>query len=167
MTNYPQYPAGPPEPPPGPAPLGERPPSIAMAINLIWVGVALTVVTTALSLVNIDDSVQTALEGDTSGTLTESTARTGIIVASVVILLVGVGIYALLAVFLGKGKNWARIVYTVLAAIFGLLGVLSLGGDQPALTLVLGVVQLALITATLFFLWKPESTAWLTGKATA
>ena len=84
----------------------------------------------------------------------------------VVILLVGVGIYALLAVFLGKGKNWARIVYTVLAAIFGLLGVLGLGGDQPALTMVLGVVQLALITATLFFLWKPESTAWLTGKPT-
>ncbi len=164
MTNYPQYPAGPPEPPPGPAPLGEQPRSIAMAINLIWVGVALTVLSTVLSFVNLDDAVQTAVDGDSTGTLTESSARTGIIAASVFILVIGVGIYALLAIFLGKGKNWARIVYTVLGAVFGLLGVLGLGGDQPALTMVLGVVQLALITATLFFLWKPESTAWLTGR---
>ena len=167
MTNYPQYPAGPPEPPRGPAPLGPRPQSIAMAINLIWVAVALTVVSTVLSLVDLDESIQTALDSDTTGTLTESTARTAVIGVSIVILIIGVGIYALLAVFLGKGKNWARIVYTVLAAIFGLFGVLGLGGDQAALAMVLSVLQLALITATLFFLWRPESTAWLTGKTPA
>lgn len=166
MTNYPQYPAGPPEPPSS-APLGERPRSVAMAINLIWVAVALTVVSTVLSFVYLDDAVDTALEGDAAGTLSESSARAGIIVASLVILVIGVGIYALLAVFLGKGKNWARIVYTVLAAIFGLLGVLGLGGDQPALTMLLGVAQLALIAATLYFLWQRESTAWLTGRPVA
>ena len=122
MTNYPHYPAGPPEPPPGAAPLGEQPRSIAMAINLIWAGVGLTVITTVLSFVNLDDAVQTALDGDTTGTLPRARPAPGI-AASVVILVIGVGIYALLAIFLGKGKNWARIVYTVLAAMFGLLGV--------------------------------------------
>jgi hypothetical protein len=167
MTNYPQYPAGPPEPPPGSAPLGERPRSIAMAINLIWAGVALSVITSILSFVNLDEAVDTAIEGDTSGTLSESSARTGIVVVLLLILVIGVGIYAMLAVFLGRGKNWARIVYTVLAVIFGLLGVLGLGGDQPAISLLLTVVQLALIAATLYFLWQKESTAWLTGRPTA
>jgi hypothetical protein len=167
MTNYPHYPAGPPEPPPGAAPLGEPPRSIAMAINLIWAAVVVTVITTVLSFVNLDEAVETALASDTSGTLTESSARTGVIVVSLVILVIGVVIYALLAVYLGRGKNWARLVYTVLAAIFGLLGALGLAGDQPALSMLLGVVQLALIAATLYFLWQRESSAWLTGRPVA
>ncbi|QHK20291.1 hypothetical protein GU243_11720 [Pseudarthrobacter psychrotolerans] len=47
----------------------------------------------------------------------------------VVIAIIGAGLYALVAFFVRKGKNWARILGTVFAAlsVFGLFGVPSLG----------------------------------------
>jgi hypothetical protein len=83
---------------------------------------------------------------------------------TVLVLAIGVGLYAMLAYFIGKGKSWARIVYTGLAVLFLLLGILGMGGDQPAASQLLGVVQIALTVATLFFLWKRESTEWITGR---
>jgi len=168
MTNYPQYPAGSgPEPPMNQGPTGPRPASVDMAVKLIWVAVALTVVSTLLSFLYLDDAVASAVESDTTGTLTEDGARTAVIVVTVLALAIGVGLYAMLAFFIGKGKNWARIVYTVLAVIFLVLGILGLGGDQPAVSMLLGVVQIAITVATLFFLWKRESTDWLTGRSAA
>ncbi|HEX6148120.1 hypothetical protein [Nocardioides sp.] len=168
MTNYPQYPAGSsPEPPMNQGPIGPRPSSIDMAVKLIWVAVALTVLSTLLSFLYLDDAVDSALDNDTTGTLTEDAARTAVIVVTVLILAIGVGLYAMLAFFIGKGKNWARIVYTVLAALFLLLGILGLGGDQPAVSMLLGVIQVVVTVATLFFLWKRESTDWLTGRPAA
>ena len=77
MTDYPQYPADPnPEPPPGPAAVGPRPRSVDTAVNLIWAAVALTIVSTILAFVQLDDAVDTALESDTTDTLTEDAART-------------------------------------------------------------------------------------------
>ncbi len=161
MTDYPQYPAGAnPEPPPGQAPVGPRPRSVDMAVNLIWAAVALTVVSTILAFVQLDDAVDDALRSDTTETLTEDAARTATIAFILIFLAIGVGIYALLAIFIKKGKNWARIVFTVLAAIFLLLGILGLAGDQSAISLVVSVVQIALTAATLFFLWQKESSAW-------
>ena len=167
MTNYPQYPAGGPEPPMQQGPTGPRPGSIDMAVKLIWVAVALTVVSTLLSFLYLDDAVDNALENDTTGTLTEGSARSAIIIVTVLVLAIGVGLYAMLAYFIGKGKNWARIVYTALAVLFLLLGILGMGGDSPAATTLLGVVQIAITVATLFFLWKRESTDWITGRRPA
>jgi hypothetical protein len=165
MTNYPQYPAGSgPEPPMNQGPTGPRPASIDMAVKLIWVAVALTVLSTLLSFVFLDDAVDAALKSDNTGTLTESGARSAVIVVTVLILAIGVGLYAMLALFIGRGKNWARIVYTVLAVIFLLLGILGMGGDQPIASMLLGLVQIVITIATLFFLWKRESSDWLTGR---
>lgn len=164
MTDYPQYPtSGNPEPPYGQAPAGPRPRSVDLAVNLIWAAVALTIVSTIVGFLQLDDAVQTALESDTSGTLTEGAARAGVIAFIVIFLVIGVGIYALLAIFIKRGKNWARIVFTVLAAIFLLLGIFGLGSDQSALSLVVGLAQIGLTAATLFFLWKPESSAYFSG----
>jgi len=165
MTNYPQYPAGSgPEQPMSQGPTGPRPASIDMAVKLIWVAVALTVLSTLLSFLYLDDAVDAALKSDATGTLTEDGARSAVIVVTILILASGVGLYAMLAVFIGKGKNWARIVYTVLAAIFLLLGILSFGGDQAVASMLLGLVQIVITIATLFFLWKRESSDWLTGR---
>jgi hypothetical protein len=54
----------------------------------------------------------------------------GVIAGSLVVFaVIGAGLYALVAFFVRKGKNWARILGTVFAAlsIFGLFGVPSIG----------------------------------------
>lgn len=73
-------------------------------------------------------------------------------------------LWVVLAVFLRKGANWARIVLTVLAGLGMLFGAYGLGtSGQPAIFVVVAIVQFLLYAALLFFLWRRESTAYLTG----
>lgn len=88
-------------------------------------------------------------------------ARAGAIVGIVIFALIGVAIAALFAYFIRKGANWARIVYSVLAALsllFGLFGI----GNQPVLLLLISLVGYALTIAILYLLYRPESNAYFT-----
>ena len=156
------YPASP-EPAYDPNDKGPRPASVDTAVKLIWASVALSIVSTLLSFVLIDDIVDEQLAG--SG-LTESQARGTLIGTLVVSAIIGIAISALLATFIGRGANWARIVYTVLAVIGILLSLIGLG-SQPVIFLVLGLVSLVLSIATLSFLYRSESNAYFASKPVA
>jgi L-lactate permease len=76
--------------------------------------------------------------------------------------LVAIGIIrAIIAVFLGKGHNWARIVLTV----FFVLGMISSIGQMFAGTGVAGVVggliSLAIEVFLLWLMWNPKSSAYI------
>lgn len=161
----PPYAPPPPEGYGAPQPRGERPAAVRTAVNLIWVTIALSVLTTILTVFMLDTLVDTALEtADTAG-VGADTLRTGVIVGAVVWLVLSVGVSVLLAVFIGKGRSWARIVYTVLGGIGILLTLLGLvTGGAPVLFVLLDVLSAALIAAVIFLLWKPESSAWFTGR---
>lgn len=60
-----------------------------------------------------------------------------------VFMVIGAGIYALIASFIRKGSNGARITGTVLAAI-SLLGLFSAGDPLTLITVVLGVAGIVL-----------------------
>lgn len=145
-------------PPPGAAPASSgAPPSVLTAVKLIWVNVALSVLSTIIGFILIDDIVDAATE-DVANADADA-ARTAAIVGLVIGLIIGVAIAALLATFINKGANWARIVYTVLAAlgiIFGLLGI----ANQPALLLVVSLISLVISIAVVFLLFRPESNAY-------
>lgn len=159
MTNLPKFPAGAsPEPPSGHGAPGTRPRSIRIAVILIWGAVGLTVLWAVVSFLNLDSAVDAVLEADTNE-LTADEARQAVTSFIAVVLVVGGGTTSALAVLVSKGKSWARIVYTVLAAVILLFAVLTLLGGQ-----LIAVVLVALIAATLYFLWQKESTAWLTGR---
>jgi hypothetical protein len=136
---------------------GDKPASVNTAVNLIWANIALSVLSTVLTFVYLDSIVEQA----SGGAVTEDAARSAAIVGAFIGLLIGAGLYLLLGIFIGKGRNWARIVYTILGAlgiIFGLIGLVS--GGTPVLMLVLSLVSVALTAAAIFLLWKPESSAW-------
>jgi hypothetical protein len=128
---------------------------------LIWGAVGLTALWAVVSFVNLDSAVDAVLEADTNE-LTADQARQAVISFIAVVLVIGGGTTAALAVLVNKGKNWARIVYTVLAAIILLFALLTLLGGQ-----LIAVVLVALNAATLYFLWQKESTAWLAGRPVA
>lgn len=162
MPNLPKFPAGAsPEPQSGHEPLEARPRSIRIAVMLIWGAVGLTVLWAVVSFLNLDSAVDAVLEADTNE-LTRDQARQAVISFIAVVLVIGGGTTAALAVLVNKGKSWARIVYTGLAAVILLFAVLTLLGGQ-----LIAVVLVALIAATLYFLWQRESTAWLTGRPVA
>jgi ABC-type maltose transport system permease subunit len=75
----------------------------------------------------------------------------GLVVASVVGGLISLGLYALVAFPVRKGKNWARILGTVFAA-FSLLGLLggsfmfgALYGILQPITILLGIAAMVLL----------------------
>lgn len=153
------FPASP-EPEYQPQGAGPRPASVANAIKLIWANVALNLVGALLTFTMLDDLIDTALEQAGAGaTIDRDTARITVIGGVIFSLVIGVGLAALFAYFIGKGANWARIVYTVLI-VLGLIGTLVNLGGQPALLLVLSVVQLVLSIAILVFLYRPDSNAY-------
>ncbi len=150
MTNDPSMPA-----------TTEPPPAIKTSVTIIWAVVALSVVSTILTFLYLDDFVEAA-GTDLTGT-EQDAARTGAIIGAVIGLLIFGVLWVVLAIFLRKGANWARIVLTVLAVLGLALGVFGLvSGGQPVIFLILGLITMALYVALLYFLWQKESTAYLT-----
>lgn len=153
------FPASP-EPEYRPESKGPAPTSVQNAVKLIWVGVALNLLSTVITFALIDDLVDDTLAASGgSAALDEDAARAAVIAGLVFGLVVSVALTALFAYFIGKGANWARIVYTVLGVIGILFSLLSLGG-QPAVLLLLALVGLALTIAVLVLLYRPESNAY-------
>lgn len=167
MADYPQYPTDPSQPggtTPAPGP-GPRPQPVDLAVKLIWVMIALSVVSALVTFVSLDSIVDQALEdAGVSEDLTADTVRSGAVVGAVIGLVISVGLYALLAVFIGKGANWARITYTVLAGLGLLFSLISFttgtAMSGPVLLMLISLVSLVLTVAVLWLLWRPESSAW-------
>ena len=149
------FPASP-EPEYRPDAKGPAPASVQNAVKLIWVGVAVGLLSTVLSILFIDDFVDQIM-GTDSG-LTESQARAAFYLSLVITTIISVALTALFAYFIGKGANWARIVYTVLGVV-GLLFTLPGIGNQPGLFVIFTLVGLAITVVTIFLLFRPESNA--------
>lgn len=141
---------------------GPRPRSVDLAIKLIYANVALGIVSTLVQFLFLDSMIDEQLAG-AGVALSQDAVRTTVIVSILVGLVISVGIAVLFAVFIGKGANWARIVYTVLSAlgiVFGLIGL----GSLPAIPLLLSVVGYAITVAALVMLYRPDSNAWFAGR---
>ena len=137
----------------------EAPPAIKTSVAIVWATVALSVISTILTFILLDEIVEAA--GVELDSTEEDAARIGGIVGGIIGFLIFGALWILLAVFLRKGASWARIVLTVLAALGLLTGLFGLTRDQPAVFLVLGVVQLALMVALLVFMWRRESSEYI------
>lgn len=92
---------------------------------------------------------------------TQSTAM----VTSIVMLLIALGLYALVYVFLKKGKNWARILGIVLSILsivtsgIGLFGALMYGGVGIVL-LILGLLLIVVNVLWLVTAFKAPVKQW-------
>lgn len=165
MSDQPQHPHDPNASPYGPAYAGSpgrtpRPAPVSTAVKLIWTNIALSVLSAALTFLLLDSIIDQQLEvAGVAGDVDADTVRSAVVLAAVLGLLIGVALYALVAVFISRGANWARIVYTVLAVLSVLGTVLGFGG-QPLLLTLISLVSLVLTVTAVVLLFKPESSAW-------
>jgi len=129
-------------------------------VNIVWAVVALSVLSTILTFVYLDELVE-AVDTNLTGAERDA-ARAGGIAGGIIGFVVFGVLWVVLGIYLRKGANWARIVLTVLAVLgvlFGLYGLLA--GNQPIALLVLGLIQMVLFVALLYFLWRRESTEYI------
>lgn len=147
------------EPPAAPVAPREAPAPVTNAVRLMFVRAALGVVGLIVLLATKDALKKQILKHNRTADAAklDSLLNTAIVVG-IVIGIVFIVLYVALALQVGNGKNWARIVTWVLAG-FGIVGALaSLAQPAPALsravTLLSGVVDVAIVV---FLAQRPSS----------
>ncbi len=164
----PQYGGGSPYGGGPPAPT-TRPQKLDLAVKLMYVGAALSVLTALIGLFMQDElreSTITSLE-QTGEEVTQEMVDTAVTVGIVLSLIMGLvfaAVWVLMAVMNGKGKKWARVVATVLGALgilFNLLGLFGATvGGTTTLSVVMSGVMIVLAAAILVLLWNKENTPY-------
>ncbi|MGH3229660.1 MAG: hypothetical protein ACRDOA_13935 [Streptosporangiaceae bacterium] len=137
------------------------PPPVVNAVKLMYVGAAVSTVSLIISLADISGTKAAIIKAKPSLTAAQvNQLNTFIISLAIVSGVVGVALWLWMARSNNQGKNWARILSTVLfcLATLDLVGVFSqpktlLGLLFPVLTWLVGL-------GAVFLLWRPESTAF-------
>ena len=137
------------------------PPSVLNAVKLMYAGAAVSTVSLVISLTDISGTKAAIRKARPSLTATQvNQLNTFIISLAVVSGLLGIALWLWMARANNQGKNWARILSTVLfgLATLDLFGVFSqpktlLGVVFPLLTWLIGL-------GAVLLLWRPDSTAF-------
>jgi hypothetical protein len=137
------------------------PPPVVNAVKLMYVGAAVSTVSLIISLADISGTKAAIRKARPSLTVAQvNQLNTFIISLAIVSGVIGVALWLWMARSNSQGKNWARILSTVLfcLATLDLVGVFSqpktlLGLLFPVLTWLVGL-------GAVFLLWRPESTAF-------
>ncbi|RZS44553.1 hypothetical protein EV193_101429 [Herbihabitans rhizosphaerae] len=144
----------------------ERPKAIDTAFLLALGGVAISIVSTLLTMVIRDkwanDYARQFLDGSGKAFTDADVANlvSTIKPVAAVAVFVGAGIAALFVYKMRAGRNWARIVLTVFA-IFGAMGLFSVLVEAGApLDMMWDVAQVAFSVAAVVYMFKPESTEY-------
>ena len=164
-------------PPPGgfapTGPVGTRPKEVDLSFWL-WVSSFVLGLVGLLLFVGEFDAIRaTAVEearrqAQLDGTVLDEAQLENIIgiglVAAVVIGLLVSAVQLLLAVFMRRGRNWARIILAVLGGLSVLSGLYSLttgSGAQTALT----VVSLLVVLGAVVTMFLPAAAPWFRSRA--
>ncbi|MEX5297588.1 hypothetical protein RCG67_02270 [Kocuria sp. CPCC 205292] len=135
---------------------GTAPPEVERLLTLTLVSAAIYLVNQVLGLITTSSADMSATY-EQSGLTPEQIAQTQSVgvIFSVVVIVVALALYALVYVFLKKGKNWARvlgIVLAILSTLGVLLGLLTTAMVGLSGTGIIGAV-LGLLLVVVNVLW--------------
>jgi len=142
------------------------PPSIVNAVKLMYVGAAVSTASLIISLADISGTKSAIRKARPSLTATQvNQLNTFIISLAIVSGLIGIGLWLWMAWANKQGKNWARILSTVLfcLATLDLVGVFS--EPKTALGLIFPVLTWLVGLGAVFLLWRPDSGAFFKPQA--
>ena len=138
---------------------GPAPQSVLNAVKLMYTGAAVSTVSLVISLASIGgtkDAIKKAKPSLTAAQVNQ--LNTFIIALAVVSGVIGVALWLWMARKNGQGKNWARILSSVLfgLATLDLFGVFS--QPKTALGLVFPLLTWLVGLGVVILLWRKEST---------
>ena len=134
------------------------PPAVLNAVKLMYVGAAVSTVSLVISLVNISGTKAAIRKARPTLTAAQvNQLNTFIITLAIVSGVIGIALWLWMAKANGQGRNWARILSSVLfgLATLDMFGVLSqpktlLGLVFPVLTWLIGL-------GAVILLWRRDS----------
>lgn len=152
---------------PPPAAQVPQPASIKLAVTLMRVGAVISLISVVIGFATLDtlkDEVRDQLQ-DSDPTVSQSTidAAIGVAIGFLVVFgAVGVLLWLWMAWKNGEGRNWARIVATVLgglniaSALFTVAG----GSSTTTLSAIFTAINVVLAIVILVLLWRKESSTF-------
>ena len=137
------------------------PPPVMNAVKLMYVGAAVSTVSLVITLADIGGVKAAIKKAKPTWTATQVNQYDRfLIIVAVLSGVIGIALWLWMARANNQGKNWARILSTVLfcLATLDLIGVFSepktlIGLIFPVLTWLVGL-------GAVFLLWRPESSAF-------
>ena len=138
------------------------PPSVVMAVRLMYAGAVVSAVSLVVGLATVG-SLRTALhKSQPSLTPTQlHDLQTVVVVGSVVVGLIGIGLWLWMALVNKKGKSWARIVATVLFGLDTLFLLLGLARAGAAASSLVSILTWLIGLGAIIFLWRGQSTEYI------
>jgi hypothetical protein len=137
------------------------PATVVNAVKLMYAGAAVSTISLIVSLVSIGGTKAQIRKARHSLTVTQvNQLNTFIIALALLSGIVGIALWLWMARANSQGKNWARIVSTVLfcLATLDLVGVV--GEPKTVLGLIFPVLTWLIGVATVFLLWRAPSSAF-------
>jgi len=137
------------------------PPSVLNAVKLMYAGAAVSTVSLIVSLVDISGTKAAIRKARPSLTAAQvNQLNTFIISLAIISGVIGIALWLWMARANGQGRNWARILSTVLfgLATLDLFGVVS--QPKTLLSLVFPLLTWLIGAGAVFLLWRGESTAF-------
>lgn len=148
------------------------PATIKNAVYLMYAGAALGIIGALLSF-TLQDQMRAAVEESLAGSgteVSESLIQTSIqigLIVGVVFGLIGAGLWIMNAIFVSKGRNWARIVGTVLGGIYLVSFLYGLTQANPVLTMIVNVLTALVAVGVIVLLWLKPSSEFFAAHAAA
>jgi hypothetical protein len=144
----------------------EPPPSVVMAVRLMYAGAVVSAVSLVVGLATVG-SLRSALH-KSQPSLTPAQLhdlQTVVVVGSVAIGLISIGLWVWMALANKAGKSWARIVATVLFGLdtlFLLLGVARAGAAASSLvSILIWLIGLGVV----ILLWRKDSSEYIAAQS--
>ncbi len=140
---------------------GPAPPPVLNAVKLMYAGAAVSTVSLIISLLSIGDTKSAIRKARPSLTAAQvNQLNTFIITLAIVSGVLGIALWLWMARANGRGRNWARITSSALfgLATLDLYGVLS--QPKTLIGLVFPVLTWLIGAATVYLLWRRESTEY-------
>jgi hypothetical protein len=137
---------------------GEAPPSVRNAVKLMYVGAAVSTVSLIVSLVSIS-SVKAAIRKQFPHYTTTQVnhAFTSFLVLVIVSAVIGICLWLWMAWASNRGRNWARIVSSVLFGLYTFELIAGLRGPETVLSLVFPLLTWLVGLGAIILLWRRES----------
>ncbi len=144
-----------------------RPLSLTIAVVLQWIAAiigiiaAVGLIISALATINssVRDQIEKVLADEGVTGVSAAAIGGGVLVAGLVVLAIAI-FRVIVAVSLGRGHNWARILITVFAVLSLISGIGVLFGGQ----IWSGVIAIVIELVILWLLWNSSSSAYIKAK---
>jgi len=160
MTSMPSYSGGSEQYIQPGSPASVAPQQVLTAVRLWFASILIGVLGGVLGfiLTDRDKAVQTLMDGTAS--LSKSDAETALTIGlaiGLVFALIVLGLEILFVLKMKAGRNWARIVLTVLGALSALSALSSLAQAGVSLGSVLTLISLGVVVAAIVCMYRPAA----------